>query len=96
LSPFLSHLLTRTHHCRRQQDWDDDDDDDPYGYNDDDGGDLFNGKGVTMSANLMKMLGMDTSHIDTTTDWKPPEKIGIEANPDSLKIGYDPRDRMRS
>jgi hypothetical protein len=65
------------------EDEDDDDDDDEEEEEDGDGDGIPK---IAMSANLMKALGMDTSGVDTATDWKPPERPGIDANPDSLKI----------
>ena len=35
-------------------------------------------KGMTMSANLMAALGMDTSNVDTKTDWTPPQRAGLD------------------
>ena len=44
---------------------------------------------AVLSANLLQALGMDTSNgMDPAgaVDWKPPERHGIENNPDSLKV----------
>eukprot|EP00595_Chromulina_sp_UTEXLB2642_P000106 CAMPEP_0196762254 /NCGR_PEP_ID=MMETSP1095-20130614/1657_1 /TAXON_ID=96789 ORGANISM="Chromulina nebulosa, Strain UTEXLB2642" /NCGR_SAMPLE_ID=MMETSP1095 /ASSEMBLY_ACC=CAM_ASM_000446 /LENGTH=212 /DNA_ID=CAMNT_0042112813 /DNA_START=475 /DNA_END=1113 /DNA_ORIENTATION=+ len=53
-----------------------DDDDDDYGYDNDDDENEFTPSG-NMSASLMEALGLDTSHIDKTTDWKPPVQTGL-------------------
>jgi hypothetical protein len=60
---------------KADDDDDDDDDDEEYDFNGDDDGAFPN---ITMSANLMKALGMDVSNVDTTTDWKPPTVTGLE------------------
>eukprot|EP01035_Chromulina_nebulosa_P016974 gene16974-22470_t len=52
------------------------DSDNDYGYDDDDDENEFTPSG-TMSASLMEALGLDTSHIDKTTDWKPPVQTGL-------------------
>ena len=61
-------------------DYDDDDDD----YEDE--GDDELPKGMNMSLNLMRALGLDTTGMSCDTDWKPPDEVGIEANPDSYKL----------
>ena len=63
----------------------DDDDSDEYYYSDEDEEDdeIDPVTGLpkrlsNMSANLMSALGLDTSNIDTATDWVPPSKTGLE------------------
>jgi hypothetical protein len=68
------------------EDYDDDDDDDEeYNFDDDDGDEPR--VPMNMSANLMRALGLDTSGVEVESDWKPPERSGIDANPDSWKMG---------
>lgn len=62
---------------------DDEDDDDE---EDEDGSESELPKGMNMSLNLMRALGLDTTGMECETDWKPPSDIGIEANPDSYKL----------
>jgi len=68
-------------------DEDEDDDDDDYYYDEDEEGEEEEyTPPANMSLNLMRALGMDTTGMECETDWKPPDKVGIEANPDSLKV----------
>ena len=69
------------------EDYDDDDDDDDEEYNFDDDDDDEPRVPMNMSANLMRALGLDTSGMEVESDWKPPERAGIDANPDSWKMG---------
>ena len=64
----------------------DDDDDGDYYYDEDDEDEEEYTPPANMSLNLMRALGMDTTGMECETDWKPPDKVGIEANPDSLKV----------
>jgi hypothetical protein len=73
--PFFLHADDSEDDSDYDYDDDDDDDDDDGGAFDEDGNPRG---GIVMSANLMRALGMDTSHIDTETDWKPPERSGLE------------------
>jgi hypothetical protein len=57
---------------------DDEDDDEDYYYNDNDDENDSQVPVIAMSANLMKALGLDTSEIDTDTDWKPPARSGLD------------------
>ena len=73
----------RTHglsnHATRDYDSDEDDeDDDDEDYDEDKEQDDFDRKPIIMSANLMAALGMDVSKEDTTTDWKPPSRPGLQ------------------
>ena len=70
----------RTHglsnHATRDNDSDENDDDEDYDEDEDE--DDFDRKPIIMSANLMAALGMDVSKEDTTTDWKPPSRPGLQ------------------
>ena len=63
---------------------DDDEDDEEYGEEDDDEEDEddfdFEERPVTMSASLMRALGMEVPEEDESlvSDWKPPEKAGLD------------------
>lgn len=76
---------------------DDDEDDDDDDYDDDEEEseeDVVARIASGMSANLMKALGMDTSHVDTTTTWRPPEKSGVTNSRPIVERGSkdEPRD----
>ena len=58
-------------------DYEDDDESDSFDYDDENAGNDGLPSGIAMSANLMKALGLDTSEVDTTTDWKPPSVSGF-------------------
>lgn len=58
-------------------DGDDDDDDDDESDFDFDGGGGGGGQPTAMSLDLMRVLGMDTSAMAVTTDWKPPDRYGL-------------------
>jgi hypothetical protein len=70
-----------------EEDDDDDDDDGNYDYEEDE--DEEARPAIKMSLNLMRALGLDTTGMEEEemSDWKPPERTGIEANPDSYKMG---------
>ncbi len=61
------------------------DDDEDYNWDDDDDPDAV--PKISMSLNLMKALGLDTTGMEVESDWKPPERSGIDANPDAWKMG---------
>jgi len=69
-----------------EEEEDDDDDDEDY----DDEEEEEDRPPIAMSLNLMKALGLDTTGMEEVVldDWKPPDKIGIEANPDSWKMDH--------
>lgn len=49
-----------------------------YGYDEGDADDFSNLHVSNLSPNLMKALGMDTTGVEVTTDWVPPETSGLQ------------------
>ena len=58
-----------------EDDYDDEDDDDD---DDDSELDQEDDRPIAMSLDLMRIMGMQTPHVQIETDWRPPEKPGLD------------------